>query len=114
MSDADRLRKKVAAALRDRREALHLTQEQVAGRCTMSVRYLRQLEAGRSSVGVETLQRLLAALDWSWAGIAGALEDAGDSREAPRNLHRLLDSAWKKGGVQQRDLIARLMKTLAG
>jgi hypothetical protein len=71
------------------------------------------LEAGRSAVSVETLGRLLAALDWVWTDIAEKLSpEKGEAPAAPATMHRLLDRMWNKASPREREVIKRVLASL--
>ncbi len=113
MGAAAPFRRQLASILRTRREELHLSQEAAAAQCEMSPRYLRSLEAGRSAVSVETLGRLLAALDWVWTDIAEKLSpEKGEAPAAPATMHRLLDRMWNKASPREREVIKRVLASL--
>ncbi len=89
---------------------MHLSQEAAAAQCEMSPRYLRSLEAGRSAVSMETLGRLLVALEWTWADIAEKLSpEKGEVLTAPATMHRLLDRQWSKASPREREVIKRVL-----
>jgi transcriptional regulator with XRE-family HTH domain len=107
------IRRQLANVLRTRREELRLSQEAAALQCEMSPRYLRSLESARSAVSVEALERLLAALDWTWTDIAEALT-AGRSQAhaAPASTHRMLDKVWGTATAREREVIKGVLSSL--
>ena len=116
MGASPTIRRRLAAALRSRREELGLTQEIAAGRCKMSPRYVRSVEAGTSAVSVEALDRLLGALEWSWTDVGERLaerhDEAGEHR-APEPLHRQIDMVWTQPDLRQRELLRRVLAAFA-
>jgi HTH-type transcriptional regulator / antitoxin HipB len=73
----------LGAYVRERRRALGLTQEQLAGRARVSRRWLSDLEAGKETADVGLVLRTLRAL--------GVVLDAQPmERLAPINLDELL------------------------
>jgi transcriptional regulator with XRE-family HTH domain len=121
MATGSTARKLLGEALRVRREELGLTQETAASRCGLSTRYFRELEAGRPSLRLEIVARIVAGLEWSWSEIARCLSPPasrsvatqGDEGGAPREVHRLLDQGWKQSTVRERSLVERVLQTLA-
>jgi transcriptional regulator with XRE-family HTH domain len=104
------IRRQLATVLRTRREELSLSQEAVAARCDMSPRYLRSLESGRSTASVETLARLLPALDWTWADVAERLDpEPQRATGAPPDIHRVLDELWAAASLRERKVIRRVL-----
>lgn len=112
MGAAAPIRRQLATILRTRREELRLSQEAAAAQCEMSPRYLRSLESGRSAVSMETLGRLLVALDWAWTDIAERLSPAkGEAPAASAAMHRLLDRLWSRASQRERDIIKRVLSS---
>jgi transcriptional regulator with XRE-family HTH domain len=104
------IRRQLANILRTRREELHLSQEAAAAQCEMSPRYLRSLESGRSAVSMETLGRLLTALDWTWTDIAEKLApEKGEALAGSAAVHRLLDRLWSNASPREREVIKRML-----
>ena len=104
------IRRQLANILRMRREELRLSQEAAASQCEMSPRYLRSLESGRSAVSMETLGRLLAALDWTWTEVAEKLApEKGETHAAPAPVHRLLDRSWSAATLREREVIRKVL-----
>ncbi len=59
---------------------------------------------------METLGRLLEALDWAWTDIAEKLSpDRGEVPAAPATTHRLLDRLWSKASPREREVIKRVL-----
>jgi transcriptional regulator with XRE-family HTH domain len=53
----------VGVQLRQQRLTLHLTQQEVAELSGISVRLIRELEAGRANVGLHQLEKIAAVLN---------------------------------------------------
>lgn len=53
----------VGLQIRQQRLMLHLTQQEVAELSGVSVRLLRELEAGRANVGLQQLEKIAAVLN---------------------------------------------------
>ncbi len=110
------MRKRLAAAVRLRREELGLTQEQAAERSGLSVRYWRELESARPAVGVDVIEDVLAGLGWSWPDLAAHLAGGARPRnagDAPRAVHALLDRAWKRAEGRERHILEAILSVLA-
>jgi transcriptional regulator with XRE-family HTH domain len=58
-----RVREAVAAAIRERRKELKLTQQQVADRLGISQQVIARIESGASNMTVATLARIADALE---------------------------------------------------
>lgn len=73
-------RRGLGQAIRDRRKALHLSQEQLAEKVDMHRNYISLVERGIQNITVETLYKLTVALDCSpvdlFAEAAGSAEGA--------------------------------------
>jgi transcriptional regulator with XRE-family HTH domain len=110
------LRKRLAAAVRLRREELGWTQEEAAEHSGLSVRYWRELESARPAVGLEVVERILTGLGWSWQDLAAQLGGTALPRrkgDAPRGLHALLDRAWRGATARERRLVEVVLAVLA-
>ena len=106
------IRRHLAKILRTRREELHLSQEAAALQCEMSPRYLRSLESAKSAVSVEALERLLAALDWTWTDLAEELTPGRlQAHAAPTSTHRMLDKVWGTATPREREVIKRILSS---
>ena len=77
----DDVARRVAAALRERRGVLRLTQEAAAERSGLSVRYWRALEAAKPAVSMGVLDAVLRGLDWSWHDLADRIAIEEGRRE---------------------------------
>jgi transcriptional regulator with XRE-family HTH domain len=53
----------LGSALRKRRKALNLSQEELAGRLCLERGYISMIETGRKTPSLETLQALCSALE---------------------------------------------------
>lgn len=106
------IKARFAKALRARREGLHLTQEEAAHRCRLNVRYWRALEAGKSVPGLDTLDRILAGIEWSWHDLADEIEAAPAGPAAPAKFHRALDTGYASGSAYERGLLGALLDTI--
>jgi len=80
----------LAAAVRTRRQDLRWTQATLAARAGVSRKWLVDLEAGKASIEIGLLLRVLDALDLALQTTEAAPQDAG------RDLDRLLD-AYRRG-----------------
>jgi hypothetical protein len=59
---------------------------------------------------METLGRLIAALDWAWTDIGEKLSPAkSEAPAAPATMHRLLDRLWSKASQREREVIKRML-----
>ncbi len=103
------IKARFARVLRTRRESLHLTQEEAAHRCRLNVRYFRALEAGKSVPGLDTLDRILGGMDWSWHDLADQLAPKVSGAGASGALHRLLDAGFASGSARDRDTLAAIL-----
>ncbi|WP_107771016.1 helix-turn-helix transcriptional regulator [Nocardioides sediminis] len=65
----------LATALRSRREAAGLTQEDLASRAQVSVQVVRRIEAATANPTLGTLHAVTTALDVSWTDL---LVEIGD------------------------------------
>ena len=111
MARVANVRVRFARAVRTRRDALGLTQEEAAGRSDLNVRYWRDIEAARPAPGLESIEHILTALEWSWHDLADALapkEVAG----APTATHRLLDEAWRRSSAREREPVMAGLRVL--
>lgn len=61
--------RELSKALKDRRRALGLTQEDVADRLGMAVRQYQKIESGEVNVTVRTLVRVCGALETDLHGL---------------------------------------------
>jgi transcriptional regulator with XRE-family HTH domain len=108
--------KRLARAIRARREDLGLTQEGAAERCGVSARFLRRLEAGNAGVSFEVVERIVAGLDWTWALLGQQMAPAGAQQRrqvrdgAPQAVHDLLETAWRNGGGRDKAALAQVLK----
>jgi transcriptional regulator with XRE-family HTH domain len=102
-------RRRLGLTIRDRREAIGLTQENAAERANVSVRYWRSLKASRPAAAVEIVERVLHGLDWSWADLVETLAPEPDAQLTPRSVRRQLDVAWKSGTEREREVIRELL-----
>lgn len=107
-------RQRLATAIRARRTALGLTQEEAAEAAGVSARYWRALEAGGPAVALEIVERVIAGLDWSWGDVADALAPQARVRAVPDSVHRLLDAAWTRGTPREREILSGALRTIAG
>jgi transcriptional regulator with XRE-family HTH domain len=113
MGASQPIRRQLAKILRTRREALRLSQEAAALQCEMSPRYLRSLESAKSAVSVEALERLLAALDWTWTDLAEELTPGRlQAQAAPTSIHRMLDKIWSTATAREREVIKVVLSSL--
>ncbi len=94
--DPKEVQKRLAAALRSRREELGLTQEEAAEKCGVSTRYWRDLEAAVPSVSLEVADKIFVGLGWSWSDVPTLLGRRVPPTTAPRSVHDLLDQAWQR------------------
>lgn len=62
--------------VRKRRKELRLTQEQLAGRLGVSGAYISEVEAGRHTPSLETVERFAPALDCPPLNLLTAIEPA--------------------------------------
>jgi transcriptional regulator with XRE-family HTH domain len=62
------------AAVRARREARRLTQEQVAELAELHVNYLSSVERGERNIGLHNIARLAYALDMTVSALLSALD----------------------------------------
>lgn len=62
--------------VRKRRKELHLTQEQLAERLNVTGAYVSEIEAGRRTPSLETVERLATALDCPALNLLTAIEPA--------------------------------------
>src|SRR6266508_669520 len=69
--------------VRKRREALGLTQRQLAVRSELSLRFLAQLEAGQGNISLMRFAQLARALGLSAAALIAEAEDGSGAAEAP-------------------------------
>ncbi len=72
--EPDRLLETFAQVLRARRKALGLTQEELAHRAGLSMRYVSLLESCRHQPTLATLRGLSRGLDMPMAELVGAVE----------------------------------------
>lgn len=103
------IKARFARSLRARRDGLRLTQEEAAHRCRLNVRYWRALEAGRSVPGLDTLDRILAGLEWSWHDLADQVEPSSLNKGAPARLHRQLNTGYLSGTARDRDVLTAIL-----
>jgi CheY-like chemotaxis protein len=68
------LRESLGAAIRERRKALGLTLAQMAGRTSVSLGYLSQIELGKNSASIETLYRISLGLGIKMAELFQAIQ----------------------------------------
>lgn len=61
--ELDAVKKKIGSRIRERREALGISQEELAFRTEITATYLSQLENGRRNPSLAVLYRLGKALD---------------------------------------------------
>ena len=105
---ADRLFQRIAANLREARQARGFTQQALAESAEVSRRMVAALEAGESNVSLSTLDRLAHALGLTFAELIGGVTDASPSRDPVRvwqgpsaeSHGSLLRSARVEGAVE--------------
>jgi transcriptional regulator with XRE-family HTH domain len=105
---ADRLFQRIAARLREARQARGFTQRALAESAAVSLRMVAALEGGESNVSLSTLDRLAHALGLTFAELVGGVTDASPAREpvrvwegrAPESHGSLLRSARVDGAVE--------------
>ena len=90
------LLREIGARVRERREALALTQHKLASRSGVSPRYLAQLEAGLANISIERLTDVAQALGTSAAAILDGRALAvhtprGEAHELRQLIGELLD-----------------------
>lgn len=90
----DELFTTIGSRLRGAREALGLSQEEVAARAGLNTSYLSQIERGRKAPSLDVLVRLATAVNYTLAELFAEHEDstaALDEREAERLLGAVPD-----------------------
>jgi transcriptional regulator with XRE-family HTH domain len=110
---ADTVQKRLGQAVLARRGLLELTQEEAASRAKISVRSWRDLEAGKTAVGLDVVQKVIDGLDWSWIDVVGALAPAPDDETPPAAIRRLFDESWRRATPRERDLVEASLRVLA-
>ena len=75
MTKPTRIRKAVAAALRERRGQSGHSQEYIAQVAGLHRTYVGSVERGERNVAIEALSRTLRALDWSWGEFGREVDD---------------------------------------
>ncbi len=83
-------------AVRDRRQALGLSQEQLAAACDLDRSFLGEIDRGRRNVTLPTLFRLAVGLQTT----PGALLD--EAYEALRDENAWFDAAVRRGQFEPR------------
>lgn len=115
VSEKNGFRRRLAVAIKERRAALGLTQEEAADRCGLSTRFLRHVEAAHGGISFEAVVGIMTGLEWSWEELDLALQGRRPCREPPGaapHAHRLLDTVWKQANEPDRRMIVRLLTHL--
>lgn len=86
-------RRGLGQAIRNRRKALHLSQEQLAERLDLHRNYVSLVERGIQNITVETLFKLTEALDCSPNDLFSEAENLSDSPPAPARTPPDLDDS---------------------
>jgi transcriptional regulator with XRE-family HTH domain len=108
------IQQRLANAIRTRRKELDLTQEAAAANSGVSVRFWRDLEAAKpATVGLDVVEGLIAGLNWSWAEVIAVISPK-EASETPASVQRLLDEAWRRATVRERDIVTAGLRVLAG
>ena len=108
------LARRLATALRERREELQLTQERAAERSGVSVRYWRDLEAAKPDVSMGVLDGLLHGLEWSWHDLADRIAPTRPAQSVAPATVDLFDRAWKRATLRERRAVTAQLQVLAG
>ncbi len=107
------VQKRLGQAVLARRGLLELTQEEAAGRAKISVRSWRDLEAGKTAVGLDVVQKVIDGLDWSWVDVVEALAPVPDGETPSAALRRLFEEAWRRATPREHDLVEASLRVLA-
>lgn len=105
--------KRLGQAVHARRRLLGLTQTEAAARAKISVRSLRDLEAGKIAVGIDTLEKVLHGLAWSWTGVASELAPAFDEGLPPAEVRHLFEQSWRHATQDERKLLQVSLRMIA-
>ncbi len=112
---AHSIQNRLGQAVLGRRTLLTLTQEAAAAKAKISVRSWRDLEAGKTIVGLDVVEKVIGALDWSWSELVTALVPASTDEDAtPPTVKRLLDEAWRRATPREREVVSAGLRVLAG
>lgn len=104
---------RLGVAILDRRNLVGLTQEDAAAASKISVRSWRDLEAGKTSVGLDVIEKVIKGLDWSWDDLMAVVVPTTTS-EIPAKARRLFDEAWRVGTPREREIVTAALRALAG
>ncbi len=108
------LQQRLGAAILDRRILVGLTQEGAAGAAYISVRSWRDLEAGKTAVGLDVIEKVIKGLDWSWADVLTIVSGNKTDSETPIDVRRLMDEAWRRATPREREVVIAGLRVLAG
>ena len=108
------LQQRLGAAILDRRILVRLTQEGAAGAAGISVRSWRDLEAGKTAVSLDVIEKIIKGLDWSWADVFAVVSGGKPESETPIEARRLMDEAWRRATPREREVVMAGLRVLAG
>ena len=112
---AKSIRQRLGKAIRERRGMLDLTQEEASERAGLSPRYWRAVEVEDAELGIESLEKILNALDWTWRDMLALVSASDEAAEkgTPTPVRRLLDEAWRRATPREREMVTAILKVLS-
>ncbi len=101
-------RKAIGGRVREQRQALHLTQAELAERCELDTVYVSQVERGQKTLSLPALYRLAQALNVSPASLL-------DEKAVPGNEPLVLEVSGivSKWNEKQRKALLKALRALA-
>lgn len=77
------------------------------------MRSWRDLEAGKTAVGLDVVEKVIAGLDWSWADVVSSLAPASDDDMPPVAVRHLFEESWRRATPRERELVQASLRVLA-
>jgi transcriptional regulator with XRE-family HTH domain len=113
VSNRARVQKRFGQAVLARRGLLKLTQEEAADRAQIGARSWRDLEAGKTAVAIDVVERVIAGLDWSWADVARSLAPEESDGALPLAVRRMFEESWRGATQRERETMQAILSVIA-
>jgi transcriptional regulator with XRE-family HTH domain len=110
---AHTVQKRLGQAVLARRGQLDLTQEEAAARAKISVRSWRDLEAGKTAVRLDVVEKVIEGLEWSWADVVDSLAPTAEDDLPPIAMRHLFEESWRRANPRERELVQASLRVLA-
>ncbi|HET7501825.1 MAG TPA: hypothetical protein VFK02_12500 [Kofleriaceae bacterium] len=77
------------------------------------MRSWRDLEAGKTNVGLDVIEKVIGGLDWSWADVMSSLAPMPDDDVPPVAVRHLFEESWRRATPRERELVQASLRVLA-